>query len=342
MASTEPLRDAVDMLERAGIEQRPDGPRHLLIHMNGAAVRTVVLPRSRTPTPADVQRDREDAERAGDDAILYVVDRASDSLLRTARENVDVGVIWREAGLLTVGSVEHTVGRRLVDQSQSKRGRAPWGRFAVARLLLRPTEPQTQSALARSAGISQVGVSKALASLGALVVRTDRGWAAVDAGDLFDKVLAEYPGSGGLSTFWYSLDDPTSNGLMALDTVAHIVGSGEEAAMLLSGDLAADEYAPWRRPTSALLYAKAGFGVWIPGFASSAPDRANVEIRTPRDPTVWRTAEAWRDHPAVPMSKPVVDPIIAAHDVNATARSDSGEAVGAIRDRLVAAWETAR
>ncbi|WP_187266219.1 hypothetical protein, partial [Escherichia coli] len=157
------------------------------------------------------------------------------------------------------------------------------------------------------------------------------GWSTGDAGACWDAFIAAYPGPQGLSTFW------TATGTVA-DQLNRIESSGwashDTANMLaLSGDQAADFYAPWRRPTRITGYVSRMPDMTSPGFAEVRQDEATVELRMPKDRT------------GVPMSRVrgrrgertrFVDPVLAAWDLNRTAGGDVEAAVRHLRDQTLA------
>jgi hypothetical protein len=203
-----------------------------------------------------------------------------------------------------------------IEDVRRPRGRPSWGRHALMRALLFSDEPRTQVELAAQIGTSQAAVSKALKDWKGTVEKVNGRWRAVEPEKLWDRFLETYPGPGGITESWYSLDP--------------IIMQAEDAQatspdVLLSGDAAADAIAPWRVPKKALLYAKKGLRLAGAKFAEAERDEASLEVVIPADPTIWATAAAWSEHPRT------VDPVLAAWDVRRTGGPDAGDAI----DRLV-------
>ena len=139
---------------------------------------------------------------------------------------------------------------------------------------------------------------------------------------LWDHFMAEYPGPGGITTYWWH-DAP-------LQEQARMVNERTEA--LLSGDLAARAIAPWRQPEHVTMYLGEGFDPSTLGFALGAPGDYTLSVTVPADKTIFATATAFAPAPGY------VDPVIAAYDVRMTGTSgDENEAVERIRDRVVRA-----
>ena len=208
--------------------------------------------------------------------------------------------------------------------------RRPWGRSAVARVLLRTGRPQTQVELAKATGISQAAVSHALAALKDHVARTDRGWVATNPEQLFTQTVRDYPGPGGITTYWYGLENLSAQAEVVLDHAGRGVA-------LLAGDNAADMIAPWRRLRRATIFAQTGLDLRQSKFSQTPVENATLALTVPEDPTIWATATAWYgDHTNV------TDPILAAWVVGNTAGSDADEAEKQLRRAVVANWEATR
>ncbi|MDJ0363435.1 hypothetical protein [Rhodococcus sp. H29-C3] len=64
-----------------------------------------------------------------------------------------------------------------------------------------------------------------------------------------DNWLEEYPGALGVETYWYGPSDPVEQDNLIV-RYAHEM----DARVLVSGDGAADHYAPWRKPATSVVY----------------------------------------------------------------------------------------
>ena len=185
-----------------------------------------------------------------------------------------------------------------------RRGPAPYVMFALVRLAVQGVTA-SQSELARRLGVTQPAVSQA-ARRCPIDGRGDRG-------KLFDWFLANYPGAGGLTSYWWSMDPVP-------DQAAQVRGK------LISGDLAADRLAPWRIPERATVYAETGSDLSRLGFAEAGPDRYTLSVTVPADWTLFRTA-----------NDGLADPCVTAWDVQHTGTTgDQGDAVAKIRELVSA------
>jgi hypothetical protein len=242
---------------------------------------------------------------------------------------------------LTLNADDNTAMRE--DAVHGKR--PPYALFAVSRRLLAGV-PCTQTVLAAAAGVSQPRVSQVLKQLAALGLVTrnhdahEPGWQPTDWDDLTDWWLDAYPGPGGLTTYWYALDG-------IVDQALSVLASLREAGMpcAVSGDVAADQLAPWRRPGRALVYAlpeRSGgldgsdrpdaLDLGRLGFTPAADEEATLELVLPADVSVWRPAPS--SVTTLPGRIPTVDPIQALWDLSRSPGSDTDQAVEALRGRL--------
>jgi hypothetical protein len=275
---------------------------------------------SRRPTPSDVEAElRRLEDRPG--RVLVTTTAASSGLakLATAQPRLVVvetlpGAVWvdgvrRQAEPLDPGA--ETAPRR-------PRGPRPYSALAIARLLLASPLPRTQTAISASLGVSQAAVSLAFRRLGSLVIHERGGWVAADPGTLFDWAVDEYPGAGGIATYWWS-DRP-------LTVQADDASLGTRS--LISGDLAADHWNGWRVSEHAVVYAAHGLDPAKYGFAAASPDDYTIEITVPSDPTLWTTAHAFRAGDPV-----FADPVVASFDVLRTGSTgDQADAVARLRE----------
>lgn len=263
--------------------------------------------RDRSPSATAIHAD---LARVPDDvALLYVVDRVGPALEELARSNARLAAASPDAlwfrGHLTRSTRDADLTPR------AGRGPRPYGRFAVARALLADT-PITQAELALRIGITQPSVSNALRQLGPLVVKTKDGWEPADRHRLFWYAADEYPGTAGITTYWWH--DRTLEEQLDLFT----------GDVLLSGDLAARRINAWRRPEHVVLYTREDLDPADLGFALTSSDDYTLELTVPSDQTIWATADLF--------GRPgLADPVIVARDVRRTGRTgDEAEAADAI------------
>ncbi|MDR2348128.1 MAG: hypothetical protein LBD90_05870 [Bifidobacteriaceae bacterium] len=128
-------------------------------------------------------------------------------------------------------------------------GPASWALLTVARRLL-GAWPQAGAELALRAGISQSRASRVLAKLvgAGIVQRGPDGYRPVEWRQLLDWWLANYPGPGGVVSYWASTK---TIGRQTQDALGLLAGK-----VAVSGDPAADILSPWRIPTLATVYAE--------------------------------------------------------------------------------------
>lgn len=178
-----------------------------------------------------------------------------------------------------------------------RRGRTPWGRYAVIRHLLRG-RAWSQTDLARRSGVSQPRVSQVLAELEReeLVDRVSAGggrtrWHTSDYQGLMRHWLDTYPGPGGVTTYWYHLDsirEQTALAVEALRRASITVGRDlEPADPVVSGDAAADYLAPYRRSVFGIVYSGVGGDLEAAGFTPAAPRSATLRLIVPEDHSMW-------------------------------------------------------
>ena len=128
------------------------------------------------------------------------------------------------------------------------------------------------------------------------------------------EYLAAYPGPGGAVTYWHGLAP-----VIAQATTAVEFCTRQGISVLVSGDPAADVYAPWRLPTRAMLYTDRFVDLSAAGFSAATEAEHTLAVQVPADPTLWRTAEI--SEPAL-----LADPLITAADVLRAGGPDAAEA----------------
>ncbi len=192
------------------------------------------------------------------------------------------------------------------------------GVFAVTRRLL-VSAPASQVELASTTGLSQPRVSQILNALvkDGLVEREDRRWRTVDWDAGLHLWLQNYPGPGGVTTYWTGLDDAWPQMLTALralpdDTVA-------------SGDQGADLLASWRQPRRAVVYVRTLRDLGPTGLVQvGGTSAATLSVCAPADQSVWPTEPIRRtfgNHEIL-----VADPLQVLWDIQADASEDSSQA----------------
>lgn len=270
---------------------------------------------------------------------LLVVPRASKQVERVARERgwdlvAADRVLLRDAD---TGHATHAEPHDARDAALAPRRRGPQPRGAlnaVRRLLA--AAPLTQQKLADLSGLSQPYLSKVLAehSHQHLVRRATNGWTPVDPRRLMSWWLQRYPGPGGATSYWASLEPLVEQARAATADLAGPVA--------VSSDLAADLLAPWRRPRQVVVYAERPPSLSERGFvpASSVED-ATLVLTAPADPGVWLPSTWAFDHGRLP----VADPLQVLYDIGRSGGPDVTEAqehlTTALLGPLADAWRQA-
>jgi hypothetical protein len=287
--------------------------------------RVLALPRS--PSPAALDRAIA-AVPAHQDGIYVVVGRAGSALLdasardpRVAYGAVDDGVVGFRGKIYRV---------RPDGAATSRHGRASWARLAALRLFALTGESLSQSAIARRIGLSHVAVSKQLPELSELVERTPNGWRAVDRNACWERFLADYPGPGGLSSYWTTTADIADS----LARIESLQLNANHRLPVVSGDLAADFYAPWRRPDHLVVYVVAHPALDELGFAAVPRADATVKVCVPRDPTILPLSHGWT-LPELGRQRRYADPLVTAWDLGRTPGGDVETALVELRRRIL-------
>ncbi|MGD8193062.1 hypothetical protein ACEXQB_001030 [Herbiconiux sp. P18] len=299
-------------LASAGVNARPESSDSF---STDDGRRIFVSSRSRTPTPADIASD---LKKVGDACMLYSVPRLTPGLWDEVRRNDRLIVFVRDSKSLWLDRVEHCPDDK--PAPRPTKGKKPYNRFALERALLLDRRSRRQIDLAKEIGAPQSAVSQSLRSLNPAMSDFAGGMDVAEWSAFWDDFLAEYPGPGGITTYWWH-DAP-------LEEQARRVR--EKAEVLVSGDLAARAIAPWRQPEHVTLYLAEGFDPSTLGFALGTADDYTLSLTMPADKTIFATARAFAPAPGY------VDSAIAAYDVGATGTSgDENEAAARIRDQVV-------
>jgi hypothetical protein len=312
----------------------------MLLLPDGTTCTVMVKPFSRSPTPGILDADAHSQPLA---RALYIVPVASASLRKRAAENKVDLIEMKPATVTMAGQVwPASLTPTAVTQlphlaTTSPASRPPWGRWATMRALLLAGHPLTQHDLAAAAAISQPAVSQSLKQLGALVTRAPGGWVTTDRDALLHLWLSEYVGPGGASTYWFSLDPPVRQAQAA---TALALRNGSEA--LLTGDAAADIYAPTRLPRTGQLCVSQIIDFTQAGLTPATPAEATFIATIPADATLWPMARAFGPQTPPPPSGstnvPLADPLIIYWDVLHASGADADQAAAAVLRKLSEAW----
>jgi hypothetical protein len=280
------------------------------------------------PTPSalkklvDTQRNKQ-----RDVKLFLVVARATSHLTQLANASVVHLLAVDERRLIVDGTDYSTT----INQEPTpdhiplrRRGRPPWIRWAIERLLLLSPQPLPQTILASHLHTTPQAVSKALKGH-EYVEPAEGGWTVHRRQELLTRFLDEYPGPGGACTYWYGLDAPTGQ-----ITDARQLCRDMDVDCLQTGDIAADHYAPWRMPVTAALYMRELLDFVPAGFSVASHEEYTFTATVPEDPTLWRTAAVLTDS-----TPEFVDPIIALHDVMHGEGTDALDAAEHLQDAIL-------
>ncbi|HET9517232.1 MAG TPA: hypothetical protein VFO77_05865 [Actinoplanes sp.] len=322
--------DGVELLLDVGLDRRVIGSAEVDIGAgDGKWSRRQVLLLRHSPSPREIER-AVAALRPSVDGLLFVVARAGRALDGAARRDRRIAYAAVDDAVVRLDGALHRAGDdRPVTTAHP--GRTSWARSGMLRLFaLSQAEPLSQSAIARRLGVSHVAIGKQLPLPDGLAERTSAGWRVVDRAGCWDRFMADYPGSRGLTTYWAATGDLAAQ----LDLVEKIARDQGAAAPAVSGDFAADFYAPWRRPTRVVVYVTEQLPLAEHGFATVRSVDATCELRTPGDPTVQAMSRQWPS-PRGSGSRRYADPLIAAWDLGRSPGADVDAAVEQLRARAL-------
>lgn len=207
------------------------------------------------------------------------------------------------------------------------------GALAMIRFLIRDSNewPAIGSTeLSNIARVTQPRASQVLSRLHAaeLVERVKGGWRA-EREALLDAFLNEYRGPGGTELYFYSLDAPAKATLEVVKNLAT-----DEARVAVSADVGPDLIAPWRSPSTAIIYVEDATDTIDIGLVSAeSRDDANVIIRVPDDTSVFRFPTLEADVAGSPL--PLVDETQMIWDLHYLGGDDRVEAAGELKTWLL-------
>jgi hypothetical protein len=271
--------------------------------------------RQRVPSPAELER------QAVPDSI-YLLANLTPGLRTFAQNNPLVALVGTKTKeVWLAGKSINGPDPKTKDKSISTR--APWARFGLLRSFTLFPRAQTQAELALRLGITQAAVSQNLATLKHLVEKTKSGWKAKEFDLVAKDFLDSYPGPGGIERYWFGIEP-------IAEQVSKVSAAYPEAAM--SGDFAADQFAPWRMPDLAVFYSKSGLHLNQLGFIETAQERATLVEIVPTDRTVWALAQP-KD------GRLLADPLLVAHDMKRSKGVDTAEAIEHLIQKLRKEWQ---
>jgi len=321
----------VELLLDVGLYRKITASTEVDISLEGKnwSRRQVLLARH-SPSPAELDRALATAAKSGYDGVYFVVGAAGSALSEAAGRDPRVAYAAVDRGMVSFLGTIYRVGD---DRSaaSARSARVSWTRMAILRVYaLRPQGPLTQSAIASRIGVSHVAVGKQIPALDGLIERAPGGWLARDRAACWDRFMAEYPGPLGLVSYFAATGEPAGQ----LVRAERIVRGRPGESLIVSGDFAADFYAPWRRPARVIGYVSAEPPLERNGFAAVRAADATVELRVPRDPTIRAMSRMAASGTGVG-ERCYADPLIAAWDLSRSLGGDAESAVAELRDRAM-------
>jgi hypothetical protein len=314
----------VQRLIELGVEVEVTGD-HVIIGVPGHRTVLRIVQAGRSPRPSEIRRSENPCLMVAVHLTAGARQRleALESSWITADGDfsIDVGgTRLRSAELEDAGDAR--VHRPV--STAPRPGRHAYGTAAVMRALLLARQPIKQSRIAEFAGITQPRVSQILAELHKLelVARVTEGWQPDDHHRLLDHWMRTAPPTGeGTATSWTSAQaDPWEATLQALPLLADV---------RVSGDTAADLYAPWRRPARSVVYTNTTIDLHPTGLVTAErPDETVLRVVTPADPTLLAEPAVWRSFRDVDV--PLADPLIVWQDVASGPGADAQDAADAM------------
>lgn len=292
------LTSVLESLREDGIEvtllDPPDGGPDLLVELfvDGVTRNLAVERRGRAPYPGEIAQLLDRRQSIGQwGTPTLAAPFIPDS---TGRLLIPMGWSWADEQ----GNYDLALGRglRLRRRNSSTPKRRPAvrrplprgsGGLAIIRFLLSASSdvrPRT-GGLAQHFAITHARASQVLNQLREMGLATNEdGWVA-DRDGLLQRFLNEYRGPGGTEISLYSLDHPVG---VLESLVKQLPERGiNSSRLVVSADVGADLVAPWRRPTTLVVYVDEGVELDFGDMAHSDRSSANVFVRYPADGTVF-------------------------------------------------------
>lgn len=250
---------------------------------------------------------------------LLVGETATEGVVKRAlAEEIDI-LTAQPAQLIHAGHV-YSLDTGAGAEPSRQHGRAAWTRWVIERYLVLATEPARQATIAQVTHTTQQSVSNTAHHLMGLAANRSDGLVAADRGGLLAHWRDEYPGPGGMSLGWYSIDPIVDQVTTAVEA-AHLL----EVRALVSGDVAADRLAPWKLPARGRVYFDGPVDLEEDGFVPAPVEEATLITCVPSDPSLWQLSDL-RSPLREKHSMPLADPAIIYWDLTASGELDSHEA----------------
>lgn len=310
-------------LIEAGVEITPVDARHLRLRHNGEELIVRLVRTTRKLHPSDVPKPPEHPSLlVAQSASVAAAEKARAAGWSLATEDGPTSIRFSDRHVLNLSG-----STRPPQPPPARPGRTPWATMAVVRrLLLNAPAPQTR--LATAVGVTQARVSQIFEPLKneRLVRRTRQGWEPAEWDALCDWWLTHYPGPGGISMWWSGLDSPTAQAATAVRVL-------NQGTPVVSGDVAADLIAPWRRPTQAVVYVRRGASLAETNLSHLPSDEgATLAVIVPEDDSVWPTELTYHNWQGTQLAP--ADGLQVLYDLHRSPGPDASEAASRWRAHL--------
>jgi hypothetical protein len=339
------LIDVVRSLRSAGIVVRQlDVPRSgdantdaiVAVEVGGVRARFAAEVKSRAPYPGELHGiDRKRRTLAEHGVPLLVVPFVSEAAGAALAE---AGWSWGdEHGNFDLRAPGLVVRQRTTSSRPVRRHKTlprGSGSYAVIRALIGMHGDNDASvgatALADKAKVSQPRASQVLRQLHnlGLVESPSRGRWQPRRENLLDRFIAEYPGPGGSSQYFYTLDPLTELATRLARTPAW------QHDFVVSADVGPDLVRPWRRPSRLIVYTSGTVDAAdLESVEATGNTDANVIVRMPGDQSVFPTEKLAAEFKGTEI--PLADPVQMIWDLQDLGGADRAEAAGKLRQWLL-------
>ncbi|KQR17575.1 hypothetical protein [Cellulomonas sp. Leaf334] len=222
---------------------------------------------------------------------LVITESATSVALDAARDAGLSVLVAPERGPVTGTLIDRDGRSHTIETSHeppndppTKPGRSPWGQLALTLALLNDPTPRSQTELARETDLTQARVSQSFKQLNDMVERRHDGWT-IRRRELASNWLVENYPRPKTSATWLTLDAP----VLATTVIAEVLSdAGVEYAV--TGQVAADRYAPWARPDRTTIWAERLVDLSAARCTPVVAADATVTIVVPDDPRALHDA----------------------------------------------------
>lgn len=280
------LMSLLEALHEGGLEARfaTDALDLLEIEEAGQKHRFQIVERTRAPYPSEVENLARSRIRTKG---LLVAPYVSGG---TAQKLAANGWSWADGvGNFEIRAKGLWLRQRVSNArpARSRKGALPRGSGSfgvIRRLINRADTAWTPTRLAELVEITQPRASQILHRLKhlGLAERVDNGWRP-RLPHLLDEFIADYPGPGGEELPLYGEAEPSEIAIRLFENL-----DTENLRMAISADVGPDLIAPWRRPSTLVVYSSQPFSHREIGLVpASGRHDANVLLKIPSDRSLF-------------------------------------------------------